>query len=112
MSLSTPQQVLERLETIEQEMASRQLEHEQSAGMKARLIREWDKRLAICMVHAKGSNAETRKAHALVAAIEQDDLYDRLMDAESTYAACSAAERTREKRAMIGQSILKAQGRA
>lgn len=112
MSLSTPQQVLERLEAIEREMALRQLEHEESAASKARLMRDWDKRMAICMVHAKGSNAETRKAHALVAAIEQDDLYERLTDAESTFAACSTAERSREKRAMIGQSILKAQGRS
>jgi hypothetical protein len=46
------------------------------------------------MAHAKGSNAETRKASALVAAIEQDDLYERLSDAEGRYEALRVVMRT------------------
>lgn len=116
MSLSTPQQVQERLDQLEQELADRQNEYERSAGAKARLTREWEKRLAMARLKAKGADADTRKAAALVMASEIEDdagnLYDRLAEAESTFEICRAAVKMREIRVGIGQSILKAQGRA
>ena len=112
MSLSTPQQVQERLDQLDAEVAERQNDYERAAEEKARYTRQWDKRLAIAHLKAKGSNADTRKAAALVMAAEQDDLYERLTEAEAKYAACYAALKSRDTRVGIGQSILKAQGRA
>lgn len=112
MSLSTPQQVQARLDVLDVEVAERQNDYEKSAGDKARFTRQWDKRYAIAMLKSKGPNAEVRKAAALVMAAEQDDLYDKLMEAEAMYAACYAALKSRDTRVGIGQSILKAQGRA
>jgi hypothetical protein len=82
MSLSTPQQVMERLETIEAEILERQNDYEKAAGDKARFTRQWEKRLAMARLEAKGKDADTRKAAALVMAAEQDDLYENLAEAE------------------------------
>lgn len=109
---SSPGGVIGRLEAIEADLAeNRQNDYEKAAGDRARLIRDWEKRLALHQKGVSGPNAETRKAKALVAAIEQDDLYDRLADAESRYDALRVAVKVLETRATIGQSILKAQGR-
>ena len=110
--MDNPHTVQGRLQEIEQDLATRQLDYEQAAGDKARLIRDWDKRFAICMVRAQGSNEATRKAHALIAAIEQDDLYERLKDAEARFESLRAVIGTLEKRLMIGLGILRSQGRA
>jgi hypothetical protein len=112
MSLSTPQQVMERLETIEAEILERQNDYEKAAGDKARFTRQWEKRLAGARLTAEGKDAEMRKAAALMMAVGQDDLYEKLTEAETNYAICYAALKQREVRIGIGQSILKAQGRA
>lgn len=106
------QGVIERLEAIEQDLGSRQGEYEKAADDRARLVRDWDKRLAIHQRTAKGPNADSRKAIALSTAIEQDDLYERLKDAEARYDSLKVVMRTLETRATIGQSLLKAHGRA
>ena len=107
---------MERLEAIEAEIAENQNEYETSADAKTRLGRRWDLVFARARVVAKGKDADERKAAALVAAASFEDedgnLYERLTEAESLYAACYVADRSREKRIGIGQSILKAQGRA
>lgn len=109
--LSSPAAVINRLAEIEQDLAKRQNQYETSAGDRARLIRDWEKRLAVCRKTAKGNDADGRKAAALVTAVEADDLYERLSMAESTFEACKVVARVLETRATIGQSILKAQGR-
>lgn len=111
-TLSHPAAVLSRLADIEYDLAARANEYEDAAGAKFRLIRDWEKRLAIATAHAKGGDANARKQAALVRAAEQDDLYDRLTTAESDYAAVHAAVRVLEQRATIGMAILKSQGRA
>lgn len=108
---SSPGAVMRRLAEIEQDLASRQNDFEQAADDRARVVRDWDRRLAIHQKVAKGPNSESRKAVALTQAIEQDDLYDRLTDAEARYDALRVVTRTLETRASIGQSILRAQGR-
>jgi hypothetical protein len=108
---STPAAVMGRLAEIENDLAERQNQYESAAEDRARLTRDWDKRLAIHQKTAKGPNSETRKATALVAAIEQDDTYEKLTDAEARYDALRVVTRTLETRATIGQSILRAQGR-
>ena len=107
-----PQTVMGRLSEIEQDLAHRQNDFEQAADERARLIRDWEKRLAICGMRASASSADRRRAMALVAAIEQDDLYERLSDAEARYDALRVATRVLEQRATIGMSILRAQGRS
>jgi hypothetical protein len=111
MTLSHPAAVLERLAQIEHDLGERQNEYEEAAGARARLIRDWEKRLAIATAKAKGGDANARKQAALVMAAEQDDLYQQLTDAEATYAACQAVMRVLETRASVGQSILRSQGR-
>lgn len=106
-----PGAVLERLAEIEEDMANRQTEYQQAADDRARLTRDWDKRLAIYQRTAKGPNSEVRKAVALGAAIDHDNLYERLTDAEGRFEALRVVMRTLETRATIGQSILRAQGR-
>lgn len=110
-TLSHPGAVMERLAEIDVDLGERQNEYEDAAGARARLIRDWEKRLARATAGAKGGDANARKQAALVMAAEQDDLYDRLTTAESEYAACHAAIRVLETRASIGQSILRSQGR-
>lgn len=107
----SPGPVLARLDEIEHDLDERQIEYECAARNRAKLVRDWDYRLALHMKSAHGPNAEARKAVALVTAIEQDDLYERLTDAESAFDALRAVIRTMETRASIGQSILRAQGR-
>lgn len=109
---SHPGAVVARLEAIDTDMAERLNEYEQAAGDRARLNREWDKRMAISLAHAKGSDANARKASALVAAIEKDDLYQRLQEAEATYEALRVVMKVLEGRTMIGLGILRSQSRA
>lgn len=111
MTLSHPQAVLERLAAIEEDLGTRQNELETAAGDRARLVRDWEKRVALATAQAKGGDANARKQAALVLAAEQDDLYERLSVAEGSYAALSAVVRVLETRASIGQSILRSQGR-
>jgi hypothetical protein len=108
----SPAQIMERLGAIEVDLATRQNEFEQAAGDRARLIRDWERRVAIARRTAKGNDADARKAAALVMAIDQDDLYERLSEAEGQFDALRAVTRVLETRASIGQSILRGMGRA
>ena len=112
MTHSHPGAVLGRLAEIENDLAERMNEYETAAGDRARLIRDWERRLAISTATAKGGDANARKQAALVMASAQDDLYDRLRDAEGAYAALHAVVRVLETRATVGMAILKSQGRA
>lgn len=110
-ALASPAQVMGRLQEIEHDLAERQNEYEEAAAAKARLTRDWDYRFAICMKKSTGSNAEARKATAFVMAVEMDDLYRDLTDAESSYDALRVVVKTLETRSTIGMSILRSQGR-
>ena len=112
ITLDNPHAVMGRLSDIENDLAMRQNEYEQVADARARLIRDWEKRLAIHGRTAKGGSADVRKANALSAAIEQDDLYERLSDAEARYDALKVVNKVLETRSVIGMSILRAQGRS
>ena len=112
MTHSHPAAVMERLAEIEKDLGERQPDYEAAADERARLIRDWEKRLAIATATAKGGDANARKQAALVMAAEQDDLYERLKAAEGSYAACHAVVKVLETRATIGMSILRSHGRA
>lgn len=109
---SHPGAIMARLEEIEKDLAERQNPFEQAADDRARLLRDWEKRLAICGKNATGVSADVRKAVALCAAIEADDLHERLADAEARYDAQRMVTKVLEQRSVIGMSILRAQGRA
>jgi tetrahydromethanopterin S-methyltransferase subunit G len=111
MRLDSPAAVMGRLSEIEDDMATRQVEYEQAAGARARLIRDWERRLAICMRQAPGTNAEMRKANALIQASELDDLHDRLTEAEAAFEALRVVMKVLSDRSMIGMAVLRAQGR-
>jgi hypothetical protein len=108
-----PGAVQDRLAAIELDLSERQPEFEKAADDRARLVRDWDRRLALHMKRAGGSNAEARKANGFVAALEQDngELYEAWKDAEARYDALRVVVKTLEVRATIGMSILRAQGR-
>jgi hypothetical protein len=107
----SPGRVIGGLDDIANDMAERMNEYEAAASSRARLSRDWDKRMAICIRRADGSNAEVRKANALVHAIEMDDLYDRLTASEAQFEALKVVMKVLADRSMIGMAILRAQGR-
>lgn len=109
---SHPAAVIQRLADIEHDLAERMGDYEDAATAKARLVRDWEKRLAAARLNAKGSDAEGRKAAALMTAIEADDLYERLKAAEGAYEGCRAVVKVLEVRATVGMSILRAHGRS
>jgi hypothetical protein len=110
--MDNPGLVMRRLAEIENDLAERQNEYEQAADDRARLVRDWERRIATATAQAKGGDANARKQAALVMAATQDDLYDRLKDAEARFAALHAVVKVLETRSTIGMSILRSQGRA
>lgn len=111
IALDNPGAAMRVLSDVENELATNQNPYESAAKDRAILIREWEKRLAICRMTAKGNDADARKAAALSMAIERDDLYARLMDAEGRFEGQKALMRTLETRASVAQSVLRSQGR-
>lgn len=107
-----PAAIMARLDEIERDLGSRQNDLEKAAGDRARLIRDWEKRLAISSAVAQGRDAKAREKAALVLAAEQDDLYDRLTEAEGAFAALQAVVRVMDTRSTIGMALLKSHGRA
>lgn len=107
----TPAATMMALEAIDKDLQERLPSYEHAAEQYYRLLRDWEKRLAVCARTAAGPNAEVRKAVALVSAIEMDDLYERYTEAEARYNALKVVMKTLEARATIGQSLLRAQGR-
>jgi hypothetical protein len=105
VSLSTPQQIQERLEAIEADLAARQNTLE-SAGMNwFRAKRDREQAWARAYVSADGP-AHVRKAEAdlAVATVGRNE--------EAEWEALRAVVRTLETRATIGMALLKTQGRA
>jgi len=105
VSLSTPQQVQERLEQIERDLANRQNALETSALAWFRCKRDKEKRWAQAYLSASGPVNE-RKAHADLAVAVVG------VAEEAEFEAIKAVVRVLEARATIGQSLLRSQGRA
>lgn len=104
--LSAPQLVMARLEAIEQDLAARQaaLEAAARAWFMAKRQREHDR--AVAFLSADGATVAERNALA-----DQATALDG-REAEAEWEALRAVVRVLDTRASIGQSILKAQGRA
>ena len=112
MSLASPQQVMARLDDLESEMATAQNELEDAAMTYFKLKHEWNRRMAIALRKAEGANAGVRESNALIEVTTDDVFYMNFVAAEATYEALKLSQRSRADRASIGQSILRAQGRA
>lgn len=123
MDHTNPAAVHQRLADIEHELALKQGPLEQAADDRARLTRDWERRLALQTKVAHGPSVDVRKANALTASILQDyhegpdgagdgtSLYERLTDAEARYDSLRLVVRVLGDRATIGMSIKKTQER-
>lgn len=108
----TAEQIMERLEGIEQDLGERQNEYEAAAEDKHKLVRDYELRVARASLQAQGATATEKKWRALEAiAASDDELYAKLTEAEGKYEGLKAAVRVLETRATIGQSLLKAMAR-
>ena len=105
MTLSSPAEVVDRLERIEQDLAARQnaVEAAARAWFTAKRQREHDR--AVAFLAADGTVAERNAMADRATALDG-------REAEAEWEALRAVVRVLETRASIGQSILKAQGRA
>jgi hypothetical protein len=104
----TYDQVIKRLEDIEEDLGKRQNDYEQAAADIHRLIRGFELRMARVKQATKATTETAKKDAALVSiAAADDDLYERLTVAEGRYEGLKAAIRVLEARATIGQSLLK-----
>jgi hypothetical protein len=108
--LSSPAEVMERLEAIDRELAERQNPYEEAASNFYRAKRNWEKVMAKAYVEAQGSNQKERESRAILSEWKEDS-YKNFVNAEATYEGHKAAMRTLETRASIGQSLLRAQSR-
>jgi len=105
MSLSTPAQVMARLEEIENDLANRQNVLESAACQWFVAKREREHKRAVEFLKAEGSVAERN-------AIADRSTAREGAQQEAEYEALKAVVRTLDTRASIGMSLLRAQGRA
>jgi hypothetical protein len=103
--LSTPEQVIARLEAIEADLALRQGVWEIAALDWYRAKRDKEKARAVAFLGAEGTVAQRQ-------AIADRDTATDGKEAEALYESLKAVIRTLEARATIGQSILRAHGRS
>lgn len=103
----SPAQIMERLEDIERDLGERQNEYQQAAEDWHRAKRDKEKAWASAYIaHDQAKHVTDRKAAAILASegIGQE--------AEAKYVALKAAVEVLTTRATIGQSLLRAHGRA
>lgn len=104
-TLSSPSEVMSRLEEIENDLATRQNTYENAAKKWYRAKRDKEKARAVAFLSAEGTVAER-------SAIADRETALNGREEEAEYEAVRAVVRTLETRASIGQSLLRAQGRA
>lgn len=104
-ALSTPQQIMERLEQIDRDLAERQAELEQAAMDWFRKKRDREHDWAVAFAAAEGTDTK-RKAQA-------NRESSRIgAEEEGRWEGLKAVVRVLETRATIGQSLLRSHGRA
>jgi hypothetical protein len=103
-----PAQIIERLETIERELADKQPDFEKYAESWTRAKREQELAWARAYTLAAGTtkNVTDRKAAAIEASAMQ------CMDDEARYVGLKGVIDVLQTRSMIGMALLKAHGRA
>jgi hypothetical protein len=107
----TPARVMARLHEIDEDLAERQNELEESAEQLKRAQRAWEYQSALLYPNTTGTVAERESAVLVALVAAQPALYEQLCDSEAKYAAIQKVVDLLGKRASIGQSILKAQTR-
>jgi hypothetical protein len=104
MTFSTPQAVQERLEELDNDLALLQNSIEDAAMAHFRTKRDREKQKALAFLAAKGTDfARRAQAEMAVADVGREE--------EGKWEALRAVLKTLEARAMVGDSILKAQSR-
>ena len=105
VTLSNPHAIQARLETIEQDIATRQNELEATAMSWFRAKRDRERAYAQAYIEAQGT-VDERKSKAIQAS------YLIGLEDEARYEALKAVMRVLDTRASIGMALLKAQARA
>src|ERR1700685_1887855 len=105
MTLSTPTEVVSRLEAIDADLAEKQNAYEKAAFEHFKAKRDREKAKASAFLTAKGSIAARN-------AIAEVETSSDGSDPEARYESLKAVIRVLEARATIGQSILRSQGRS
>ena len=105
MSLQTPQQVVERLESIERDLAERQGELEAAALGWFRAKREKERDWALAFMASEGTDTSRR-------AVATRETARVGVEEEAAWEAARAVVRVLDTRAAIGMAILKSQGRS
>lgn len=104
--LSHPAAVMLKLAEIEMDLARRQNPYEEAARRSAIAKREREHRRARAFVSSQAKTVAEKQAHADIAAFNVDEAAQ-----EAEFVAIKAVVDVLEARAMICQSLLKAQGR-
>lgn len=100
-------QIIQRLESIEADIETRQSKGEESAEAFYRAKRDYELAYAKQFVSMDGSPME--KKQWATAALEKDSAYYALKESEGAYEGWKAAMRALEARTTIGQSLLRNQ---
>lgn len=108
--MRTPQEVMARLEEVEEQMATNQNALETAAMDYSAYKREVDVAKAKTFQTAEGS-VQSREAQALIA-VSASDLWQVFVSAEAAYESLKLAQRSLSDRGSIGQSLLRAQAAA
>jgi hypothetical protein len=103
--LSAPQQIMKRLESIERDLADRQLELESAAMAWFRKKRDREHEWAVAFAAAEGTDARRR-------AVANRESSHIGAEEEGRWEGLKAVVRVLETRASIGQSLLRSHGRA
>lgn len=98
---------MQRLEEIEEQLATNQNSLESAAMDYHSYKREVDVARAKAFLNAEGS-VQAREAQALVA-VSHGDLWRNFVSAEAAYESLKLAQRSLSDRASVGQSLLRAQ---
>lgn len=101
----SPAQIIERLEGIEQDLATRQNEYSTAAEAWSRKKRDKELAWARAYMNATGKEVTTRKA---AAKLESENVG---LEEEAKYEGLKAVMDVLQTRSMIGMGLLKAHGR-
>jgi hypothetical protein len=104
--MNDPAAVIARLTAIEEDLAERQNRYEAAAESWYRAQREMGRRRALALLTSERPSVTEKKAEGELAAYDVEGAV-----AQAEYEALKAAVGVLETRAVIGTSILKAQGR-
>lgn len=107
LDLSSPAEVLQRLDAIERDLALRQNLFEDAARGFFLYKREFERQRATALLSAPEDSVTEKRAHADIEAYDAEGATQ-----EAEYEALKAVVRVLETRSIILMALLKSQGRA